>query len=143
MQQPSPSKSDKPYRTKNRFLAALCHTNRYSGRFHRLLSRDTGIEVRLLRKILRGECEPHYLAVLRLWEAITKFSGRDLPLVEFIVPIDEDFPTQFICELFRCNCLPPWAYTKDGSRHADYTGLSPGCWEFSVTYQDSPNQLPS
>lgn len=138
MHQLSPQASRQPA-TKNRFLAALAHIPLYSGRFHDRLSEDTGLSVYRLHQVLYGKAEPSHAAVLSLTAAISKRAGFAIPSDELVVPFSEAFPTTYICELFKgCKCLPPWAWTQDGSFDKRFEGIPPGQWHFSVPSSDNP-----
>jgi len=141
MNEPEPPRRHNLVATKNRFLAALCHVNRYSGQFSGLLARDTGISHRTLGRILRGETEPHYGAAIRIAEVISRFSGVDIPLEELIVTGDRDFPTKYVCDLFSCKCRPPWAWTRTGLMRPEFEGIPPGEWSLIVSTKNpySPN----
>lgn len=134
----SPQQLQRPA-TKNRFLAALCHVNRYSGRFNGLLSRDTGLSTAVLRNILSGRCEPSYGATLRIVDAISRHASVPVRMQELIVPADEEFPTPFICDLFGCKCLPPWARDESGELRKCFEGIPPGRWRFEVPRSPTPN----
>ena len=128
--------------TKNRFLAALVHVDRYSGRFSGRLSRDTGISTTTLRRILRGEKEPSYGMALKLSNAITRFSNIDIPLNELIGEVDREFPTRYVCDLFRCKCLPPWAYGEDGALVNEFEGIPPGQWTLETNDTSATSTIP-
>ncbi|MBC8065901.1 MAG: hypothetical protein H7Y17_13795 [Chlorobia bacterium] len=125
--------------TKNRFIAALLHIDRYNGRYGGVLSKDTGLSTKELRQILRGQREPSFLAVDRIVKALNEFSEVHLPVNELILDTEDSFPTEFICELFDCKCLPPWALEDDGSRVHRFEGVPPGQWDFSVPPFENPN----
>lgn len=128
--------------TKNRFLAALIHVDRYSGRFHGVLARDTGLTTTQLRNILWGRREPGFTAAMRIAEAISRHAPAPIPLGELIVDATAEFPTPHICELFGCKCLPPWASRGDGSKNPRFEGVPPGHWTFAVSVNEplNPNE---
>lgn len=138
MSQPSSANSTGP-RTKNRFLAAIIHIPWYNGRAGVALSRDTGIPTKDLRKILRGQKEPSFQAVVRIARALNGRSKVSLPLEELIVDAEDAFPTEFICELFNCGCTPEWFVDANGKLLPRYEGIPPGKWTFSVPPFEEPN----
>lgn len=104
-----------------------------------LLSRDTGISVRRLKRIIRAEREPTYSEVQILALAISRASRFEIPVAELIVAADEIFPTECICDLFKCRCLPPWAWDEEGRLRIEYEGIPPGKWKFCAPEDQLPN----
>jgi len=117
--------------THNRFAAALCHISRYNGRYALHLPKDTGLKTEELRLILDGRRDPSHTAAVRIWRAICKASGRDIPLEDLIRPYGEPFPTKYPCQLFACRCHPPWAWENDELK-PEFQNTPAGTWTFEV-----------
>jgi transcriptional regulator with XRE-family HTH domain len=113
----------------------MVHTQYYGSKGPGRLARDAGVARSTVMRFLRGESNPSVFMVLALLDAIQKQLDRDIDLRE-LISLDGSYPTPSVCDLMGCpGCLPPEAYTRDGTIKSAYRHMKGGEW--SVT--SAPN----
>lgn len=124
----TPTPRSGPSRVRNRLDAILWHVPRYTVRGTSRLASDAGIAKSAVSRLRRGKGHPDYIVLYRVAEAIGRQIGRTLDLREIAVEEGDEYPTPFVCEIFGCRCLPPWAYGKDDTVRERFTDMVPGRW---------------
>jgi hypothetical protein len=112
----------------SRLSDVLAHTDAYAFKGVSKLLGESGIGRSLLFRMLKGECNPSFVSVVRVTQALEKTLGRSLDPRELLSEAG-NFPTRHVCELMRCSgCLPESAYDEYGDMKSIYRDIKPGHW---------------
>jgi len=127
MNNPPPIQAHGPIIT--RILDVMSHINSYASRSGvERIAQDAGLSRSSVSRLIHGEGNPSFLAVVRLTNALEAklkrhIDPRDL-LAEFGV-----FPTRFTCDLVGCQgCLPEAATDEFGDLKRAFEGVASGQW---------------
>jgi transcriptional regulator with XRE-family HTH domain len=121
------------WRVRNRILAVMAHTSRYSIRGQARLAEDARVSRSTVCRFLSGEANPSFALVMAITQALETRLGRPVDPRE-LVSMDGTFPTASVCELCGCRgCLPPEAYAPDDTLRQEYRGARPGEWLADLT----------
>ena len=132
-------------RVRNRILAVMAHTSRYSIRGQARLAEDAGVSRSTVCRFLSGQANPSFALVMVLTRALEERLGRRVDLRE-LVSLDGIFPTPSVCELCGCRgCLPPQAWAPDDTLRPEYRNVRSGQWPSSLPASSDgrpPNGFP-
>lgn len=113
---------------RTRLASVLIHVSRYQRSGVSRLAQDAGLSKWAVWRLMRGAGHHDYAVLLRVADAIGREIGRPLDLREIAVEVGSDYPTSYVCQIFGCRCLPPWAYGADGDLLPAFKGVKPGEW---------------